>query len=236
MSNYLSLSELKSWKIDGSVVDLSDFSDEELQDYLDGVENDIENITGDIFYSKTATYRFDGNGRDKLFYVSTTQQTGEVIPYKNISTTSLKLVSLGGTVEETLVEDQDFVVYPYFVEVARLFDQNLARTRFVSGLNSWPAGQRNIQIEGTWGHSSVPYAIKKATALLTLEEAKPQSTKMAPRDIKQHAWPDLSVTFRGGKEYGTDTGFGEVDRLLRRYINHLPNFVQVVPQGREDPF
>ena len=237
MSNYLTLSELKGWKVSGVVVDLTDFTDPELQEFIDLAEADIENITNDIFYSLTATYRFDGNGKYALYYCRTPQSGGGMVNYRNLSITSLKLVDLDGTEEDELTEDDDFVVFPFYVELSREFNGSGSwRGRRFNTHGTWPRGQRNIEIVGTWGWSSTPPGIKRATALLALEAGIPGSTGLPNPNVKQHTWPDLSITYRGGNNYGSDTGYADVDRILKRYINHISAFTNITPEGKDEDF
>jgi len=137
----------------------------------------------------------------------------------------------GTTVLDTFVEDDDFKLYPFYLETARDFPGDSPRRRFGSG-GVWPKGQNNIVLTGTWGHEVVPPEIKRATILLVLERLIPGSTRTAPKDVTQAVWNDFTITFKGGEMAGRETGFAEVDRLLMRHVNWI-NAFQVVPDEKQ---
>jgi hypothetical protein len=226
VGNYATSTEVKAFKVDGVVVDLTSYTDAEIDVDIGLAEDFIERITNNIFYSKTETNQFDGNGLHKLFFFPS-------IVYPVISITSVKDVDIDGTVLDTLVENQDFITYPHYLEVSLAFPEDSPRRRISQGGN-WPKGQKNIHVEGTWGRSVLPPAIKRATILLTLERLKPQSTGMVPKDIKQAVWPDFTVTFRGREEdlVGQSTGYNLIDRLLEPYLNNVDMFL-VVPDTKQ---
>lgn len=227
MSNYATIAEVKAFKVDGAVSGVaSNYTDGEIQTELDLVEEIIEVICNDIFYTKTETNYFDGNGLVKLYFFPE-------IPYRLISITSCKDYDIDGTtLLDTYVENSDFKKYHYYLETARAYAGDSPRRRFGSG-GVWPKGQKNIAIAGTWGRSAVPAAIKRATLLLTLERLSPGFCELSPTDVKQGAWDDFTITFSGREfEVGQSTGFVQVDMLLIKYVNYVDLFL-VVPDEKQ---
>jgi len=223
MGNYAVNADITGFKIDGSTIDLTQYTAAEITAEIVFAEAMIDEICEDIFYSKNATHYFDGLGNVKLFF-------SPKVKARLLTITSVKELDLdGSTVLDTFVENTDYKAYPFYLETARSFSGDTPRRRFGTG-GRWPKGQKNIQIIGAWGHSAVPADIKRATILLTLERLKPGSTNQTPSEIMQSGWGDFQVTFKSGSGIvsGQETGLVEVDRLLRRHYNDIDLFL-VVP-------
>lgn len=226
MGNYASNSDVTGFKVDGSTVDLTQYTSAEITTEIDFAEAIIEEICEDTFYAKTATHTFDGTGNVKLFFIPKVKD-------RLLTVTTLKELDLDGTtVLDTFVENKDYKRYPFYIETARSFSGDSPRRRFGTG-GVWPKGQNNIQVVGTWGHSTTPAEIKRATILLTLERLKPGSTNQTPGDVTQSGWGDFQVTFKSGQGVvsGQETGLVEVDRMLRRYYNDVDLFL-AIPRDR----
>ena len=219
MANYVTAATLKTFKIDGCVIDLTGYSDTEIEEAIVLAESIIESITNDRFYSSTETNLFDGNGKNVLFFAPRTS-------YQILTITSVKDLDIDGvTVIETLVENSDFVRYPHYLEVGKSWPGDTPRRGVFRG-GTWPLGQNNIQVIGTWGRTTTPVEIIRATKLLAIETLKPGSTKMTRDDVTQAVWSDFTVTFKGNDlATGMGTGFLEVDKLLSRFINLVDMFV-----------
>ena len=218
MGNYALIADVTGYKIDNSVVLSFTPSDNEVNAAINLAEEIVEDITNDIFYEKTEINLFDGESKKTLFFAPE-------VPYSLISITSCKDVDIDGTVIHTYVENTDFVKYDHYLETAQGWLDRPRMGVFRGGV--WGAGQNNIRVEGTWGRSSVPYAIKEATLLLALERLEPGSVRMAAEDVKQVTWSDFTITFLGGVEdrMGKATGFRKVDRLLEKHINYVDLFM-----------
>jgi hypothetical protein len=224
MGNYVTAAAIRAYKVAGNTVDLTSYTDDDINDEIEVVEQQIETVCNDIFYLKTVTNLFDGNGLTELFMPPT-------VTYRLLTVTSLTELDVdGSTVLDTFVEGKDFKLYPYYVQTTLAVDGDTPRRRFGSG-GVWPKGQSNISIAGTWGRVTTPAMIKKAAKLLTLENLIPGSAGLATRDVSQAVWPDFTVTFKGTDDVGASTGFAEVDRLLRDHINWVDMF-NVVPNKR----
>jgi hypothetical protein len=220
MGNYATASDVTSYKIDGSTVDLSAYTTAEIDTVITRTEEYIEYVTNDVFYSKTATFKFDGNGQNKLFFVPVT-------PLKLLTITSVKDLDFdGSTVIQTFVENTDYKKYDFFIETHRRYPNNDVRRGIGRGGN-WPRGQKNIEVVGTWGHSATPEDIKWCTTVLTIERLKPGTSKLTSRDVKQVNWSDYTVTFAGTSDEGNLTGFIDVDRILSKYVNVSSMFIPV---------
>lgn len=216
MGNYATNTDLTTFKVDGSVIDLSEYTTAEMDAAINRSESYIEYVCSDIFYSKTETMKFDGNGNFKLFFMPQSA-------FALLTVTTCKEVDIDGTVLDTFVEETDFIKYDYYVETSRSYPNDSARRGVTRG-GRWPKGQQNIEIVGTWGRSSVPEDIKYITTLLTIERLKPGTTKQTARDVKQVVWSDFTVTFTGNSDTENLTGFIEVDRILEKYVNTAPMF------------
>lgn len=219
MGNYVTVAEVKTFKYNGTnVVPAGCYSDAELENEIALAEAMIERITNDIFYSKTETNTFDGNGKYALFFAPR-------IPYKLLTVTSCKDIDINGQVLETFVENDDFVKYPHYLQTAVWESGDRPRRGIFRG-GKWPTGQKNIVVAGTWGASTTPIEIKRAALLLTLQALKPGSVGLTTRDIVQASWPDFTVSFRqAGYAAGDQTGFAEIDRILSRYVNYSDMFL-----------
>ncbi len=165
MGNYAANADVTGFKIDGSTIDLTQYTSGEITTEIAFAETMIEEICEDIFYSKTETNTFNGTGNVKLFFMPK-------VKARLLTITSVKELDLdGSTVLDTFTENTDFKAFPFYLETARSYDGDAPRRRFGTG-GSWPKGQNNIQIVGTWGHSSVPVDIERATILLTFKLLK----------------------------------------------------------------
>ncbi len=221
-TTYTTVSEIRNYKVNGRKIrDLIKYTDAEIVTKILLTAQQIESICGDIFYPLEQTYYFDGSGDVKQYFVPKISQP-------LVSVESVVEVDTDGTTElNEWTQDEDFKLYPYYLETCQYYDDESPRRRFGRG-GTWPRGQQNIKITGTWGRSSTPMEIQEAARLLTLERLIPGSTQMGARDVKQAVWNDFTITFRGGDNFGAASGFEEVDRLLRNHINYAPMF-QAVP-------
>jgi len=224
MGNYVTVAEVRAFKIAGEVIDLSAYTDDEVEEHIGLSESFVEAICNDIFYAKDETNRFDGNGLTQLHFQP-------LVVYPLISIVSCKDIDIDGAELEEYVEGDDFVRYDHYIQTALAFPEDRPRRGVFRG-GVWPKGQKNIVVEGRWGREETPPEIKRAVMLLTLESLQPGSTKQVPVDAQQIIWPDFTVTFKGTAEsIGMETGFPQVDRLLYNYVNWVDLF-QVVSDKR----
>lgn len=223
--NYLTVAEVRAFKVAGQTLDLTMFSDDDIEEEIVLYESIVENITNDKFYPMAGTYRFDGNGLTKLFFQPT-------VVHELVAITSVVELDIDGTsVLDTFEEGDDYIAYPYYLETTLEVDGDSPRRRFGTG-GVWPKGQKNIKIEGTWGKATVPPPVKRAVMILTLESLMPGSTQKVPSDVTQAVWNDFTVTFKSPEMAGKATGFEYVDQLLQPYLN-LVTLFQVLPDDRQ---
>lgn len=228
MPNYVTVAEMKLVKYDGELIDLSAYSDPEIEDKIDLAEAIVESICGDIFYVQTATYLFDGNGLTKLFFQPS-------VPYECLSITSFQNVDLDGTtVLDTYVEGTDYKRYPYYIETAQAYDADSPRRLFGTG-GTWPRGQKNLKIAGTWGRSEVPLEVKEAVKILAAERLKPGFFNLPPLGVAQSVWDDFTISFKSAVTVGQSSGYDEVDLLLKDHVNYMTMF-QAVLDERSKPY
>lgn len=224
--NYVSVAELKNFKVSGELVDLVAFTDDELTEAIHEAEEFIEWITGDWFYAKSMTLFVDGNGEYEQFLQPTMSS-------KIISITSVDFVDGdGATVLDTYVENTDFKVYDYFLRMIHLAWDIGDIRRVTNSRGKWPRGERNLKIVGSFGNTPTPGAIIRATKLLALERLIPGIAKLSTIDADTVIWPDFSIKFKSeAKETYTSTGYAEIDRMLQPYVN-MSGLFNVVPDHR----
>lgn len=226
MGNYAVANDIRHFKVEGCPLELDNYSDADIDTEIALAEEIVETLTNNTFYNKSETNYLDGNGLTKLFFYPQ-------IPYPLLTITSVKDLDIDGTtVLFTYVENRDFVKYPHYIETARVIDGDSPRRRFGSG-GTWPKGQKNIQIVGTWGKSSVPESIKRATILLVAARLDPSGSQITSGDFTEAEWEDFRIKLGAGDiDLETGTGFPEVDRLLRMNLNHVDMFL-VVPDEKQ---
>lgn len=213
MGNYIDTEYLNCYKLPGGIApDLSAYTETEINSLITKYEELVETYTNDIFYSKTATYYFDGSGKYFLYFWPT-------VSYKLITITSVQDVNEDDSqVIQTYVENTDFKKYTYHIELFEYFDS--VRTSIFRG-DGWPRGQKNIKVVGTWGLATTPTEIKEAVALLVLKEIDPQGVNLTSMNgIKRAEWDDFEIEFTtySGNTNINSTGYLEIDRILNKYI------------------
>jgi len=219
MSNYVSVVELQAFKqADGTVYDLSAFSDAELLSALNEAEELIERICGTRFYAATETWLL--NGDDSKFL-----RFPPAVMYPLISVTTLLEVDENEDTVETWVENTDFVCLPHYLLAVDVGVDFRVGTIISNGY--FPLGVKNFKLTGLWGTSTTPEAIKRVTKLLALENLKSGLTGLASQEVVSESWPDYTVTYRSATSYRSEggtspmsTGFSALDRILFRYVNH----------------
>jgi hypothetical protein len=223
---YATVANVRAFKVNGSVIDLTMFTDAEIEEDIALASSFIDLLCNTRFYQASSTVTYDGNGLTELYFYPEM-----VAPC--ISITSVQELDVDGTtVLDTFVEDDDFKLYAHYLGMVKSTDQR-PRLR-IQGRGVWPQGEQNIKVVGVFGHSGVPLEIKRATILLTLERLLPGSANIAPKDVTQASWPDFTVTYRGGAgvTVGSTTGYPEVDRLLFQHVNPVDMFL-AVPNDRQ---
>jgi hypothetical protein len=218
MGNYATIAEVRAYKISGVAALTATYSDGEVEAAIGLSESIIENICEDIFYVITAVYKFDGTGQIKLFFPP-------LVKYSLLSITYVKDIDIDGTtVINTFDLGTDYINYPHHIETALAWPGDSPRRGVFRG-GVWPRGQKNIHVSGTWGRTTVPAEIKEATILLTLEKLQPGSSKMTSYGIDSAKWDDFEIQYKGSVKNSELSGFAEIDRILKRFINYSDLFI-----------
>lgn len=205
----------------GTAIDLTDVGSEthtldigsgsstaERQEVIDRVEQLIEKITSDYFYTKTLEIYRDGNGQDKLFL--------GVIP--NILSVTEILISGIELDSSWYTFDIDSVYLDPEAASGDELPELMLRLKYKKRL--FPKGQGNIKITGTYGWANCPVAIKQVAIILCRYE-NDETLYTKYDDLVSDRLGDMSQS-RGQKKFLT--GLMEADRLIRNYIRKKPMF------------
>lgn len=129
------------------------------------------------FTAVTATRYFDGTDPDRL-----------VIPPLNTVTTLKTDDDSDGTFENTWTASTDYILYPLNDTPYR---EILAHP---TGSYRFPIGPRTIQIVGSWGDSSVPNPIRRATLLLAARYYQRGSSPLGMAGSAETGYVNLKQT------------------------------------------
>jgi hypothetical protein len=233
MANYATVAQLRNFRVGGELVDLGGYDDATLLENIELAESIVESYVNTIFYTITQTVYFNGNGNLNLY-------VAQILNYPIISASTCTDVNEADEVLWTFTEGVDFVVKPWYLSK----NWNRLSARLVSGSTgpTWPVGLRNIKVEGTWGRSTVPVEVKRATLLLATEISKPGSSGMLDGNTAKEEWSDYKVehmgTSKAPPEPSDTTGFEFTDRLLDKWRfrpdlfltpeTHVPTFTGLV--------
>jgi len=225
-ANYTTVAEVKAYVIDGSVVDLSAFTDDQICNAILMSEAMVESITNDIFYLKSEAVIVDGTGYTSLWFYPTT-------PYRVVTITSVEQLYTNRTTQSSYTENTAYIKYAYYLTLdgwtIRTTRSDDSWGNGVKGV--WTRGNKNYKITATWGRTTTPVEITDVVIKLTLEKLVHGSTGMstgASGGVSSAEWDDFTITMSGESEWslGKDTGYVEVDRVLRRYINYVDMFYE----------
>ena len=201
----------------------ADMPDTYLESILDFVVEDVERTTRNRFRLYRETWRIDGSGTNLLHFPPS-------IPYPLVVVEGLSLLADNATVEETLIENEDFVNCGLFLKIANYGDITTRRHLSISPCCSvFSRGVKNYEITGQWGMTTPPLGIKRAVMLLSVEMILPGATGMQTQLVAQQSWPDYTVTFRGSKYDASSvmlTEYSEVDRLIKPFVNWSTLFMR----------
>lgn len=203
---WVTATEVREFKIAGSIVDLTAYSDDEIEEAIIQAQDLITLITKRTFeLSDTGVAkRFNGDATSELCVVPT-------YPGKIHSVSAVALLD-GDDVIYTYNAD-DYVVRPFSI----LLREGPLSVRIASSVSGqWPRGLDNIRITGQWGETC-PAAVKRAVKALTLETLIPGSSGYTGDSIKREKWEDYEVEYLLDKGV-TSTGFVAIDQLLAPYV------------------
>jgi hypothetical protein len=222
---FCTAADLRAFKIGCNPIDLSCFTDAELNEALELALDVIQRLTNRNWCAVTERRCFDGSGEPKQFFRSVTTD-------KLSTVTLITVAGCGSTTPRTITTA---CVTPYYL------DLTLAGC-CGCGLDIWPEGCKNVCVTGTWGETVVPAAIRRAVKLLALDKLIPGGASGGsqcagmPNNVKQASWPDFSVTFDTEDTASVDgTGLLEVDRLIALYANPFTNMFHVLGEKNASP-
>jgi hypothetical protein len=166
------------------------------------IEERIERITKDFFYSKTFDIKTDGNGQNRLY-----------IPFKPNILTVTTIEVYGVDLDSDLWTYEARAVY---LDLETATGSNPDFNNLLANLDSsviFPAGLKNIRIVGTYGWNTVPSDIRISAQMMIMDEFD--------ETLYDH-WRDGSFSITGDSSYDNKariyTGIMKVDRMLARYI------------------
>jgi len=219
MSDYVSVLEFRSFKDkNGDLYNLAGFTDIELQSFLAGAEELITRITHNKFASYNESWLVDGTGDPALIFTPR-------ITYPLLSVTRVEELDSGFSINDTFVEDVDFVNRGHYLLAGRSgVDPYSPRVEILSLGNYWSKGLKNYRVVGIWGMGETPEIIKRVIKLLAMEMLSPGVTQLSSSDVESFRLGDYAVKYRANSkavEWSSRmTGFPELDRLIMPFISY----------------
>jgi len=193
MGNYVAIADIDFWPAGWEAATK--------EAVISRVEEYIERVCGDRFYSFSETVTVNGSGKRELHH-------GQ--PYR---LSEVSAIEINGS-----AVDADDYSYD---------EWTIWRKADYSGSEWWAnygpvfsAGIRNVEIAGVWGHDSTPESIKRAAILLVqyelsiMGEASPPAGGVA--QFQSERMGNYSYSRAG--QAGPITPLPEVDRLLGPWI------------------
>jgi hypothetical protein len=201
----------------------SGWDSDEIDAAIEEASARIDALTKDHWSTKTLTFQISGDGDNVLSLLSVTN-------LRIVSITSVYFRSTYVATDDFVANGEEIPDTDYLISKSRRSLKKIQPTTVRSGgvKNNpiWLVGDENHRIVGTFGHSSVPTAIARATAMLVRE-------KMDPGITAKYVIPS-SETFPDGYKYSTPataargraapyySGITAVDELIHPYVNKRP--------------
>jgi len=181
------------------------------QEIINRVEQTIELITKDYFYSKAFVIYIDGNSNDRLFL----GLIPDVLTVTEILLSGVELPDSWWTYDvnsvyldpESSTGDED--------DLPELYLRLSYKHRL------FPEGMSNIKVTGTYGWSSTPPAIKQAAIILASSENDSTLYPGYSSTLKSEKIGDYAYTL-ADIDMKSSTGIESADKLLRNYIRKKP--------------
>jgi len=187
-------------------------SESDRQEVIDRVEQLIERITKDYFYTKDFTIYRNGNDNDQLFL--------GLVP-DILSVTEIKISGVALTTS-WYTNDVNSVYLDPEAETLSAGDMAELHLRLKYKRRLFPEGINNIKITGTYGWESCPVAIKKAAIILCQYENDNTLYSAYSGSLKSEKLGDYSYTLSDRVSARESTGVNEADNLIRNYIRRKP--------------
>ena len=176
----------------------------------------IDAYCGRDFLRRYETYWLDGSGAAALFL-----EDRPVVRITRLYVDGIK------------VEPESYRLYEEAGYIRLVGD----RTIFMGHPGTFPRGEQNVEVSGTFGFDELPDEVKEACILLALMfvrmllkegvVAETQAEALANARIRSVSVDDLSVSYEYHRDNGTvtgsrrSTGLTEADRLLWRHRRDL---------------
>lgn len=182
------------------------------QAIIDRVEQLIESITRDFFYSKAFVIYRDGNGKDRLF------------PGLTPDILTISEIKISGVVLDSSWYAYNKVSVYLDPEAATASELSELTYRLRYAKNFFPKGNGNIKITGTYGWSSTPSAIKQAAIILASYENDSTLYTVHSGNFKREKIGDYEyeLATTGTNVEKSLTGINEADRLIKNYVRKKP--------------
>lgn len=194
--NYITAADIDNWP--------GAYGDAEKADALARMEELVEKVTGDLFYSADFDVFVDGNGKDRL----NVGLKPSILTVTSIEIAAIVLSSDYWNYDKTFVyRDPEAVTSE--VELRWLLKQYKTEGLF-------PAGINNIEIIGTYGWTTTPQNIKEAMIVLCRDDN--DGTLYTHYMEGEESFGGYTYN-RKGKLW---TGVKEADDLLGKFIKRVP--------------
>ena len=181
------------------------------QEIINRVEQNIERITKDYFYSKSFVIYIDGNSNDRLFL----GLIPDVLTVTEIKISGVELPDSWWTSDVNSVYLDPEAVTGDEDDLPELYLRLSYKHRL------FPEGMSNIKVTGTYGWSSTPPAIKQAAIILASSENDSTLYPGYSSTLKSEKIGDYAYTL-ADIDMKSSTGIESADKLLRNYIRKKP--------------
>jgi len=181
------------------------------QEIINRVEQTIELITKDYFYSKAFVIYIDGNSNDRLFL----GLIPDVLTVTEIKISGVELPDSWWTSDVNSVYLDPEAVTGDEDDLPELYLRLSYKHRL------FPKGMGNIKVTGTYGWSSTPPAIKQAAIILASSENDSTLYPGYSSTLKSEKIGDYAYTL-ADIDMKSSTGIESADKLLRNYIRKKP--------------
>jgi len=181
------------------------------QEIINRVEQNIERITKDYFYSKSFVIYIDGNSNDRLFL----GLIPDVLTVTEIKISGVELPDSWWTSDVNSVYLDPEAVTGDEDDLPELYLRLSYKHRL------FPKGMGNIKVTGTYGWSSTPPAIKQAAIILASSENDSTLYPGYSSTLKSEKIGDYAYTL-ADIDMKSSTGIESADKLLRNYIRKKP--------------
>lgn len=188
--------------------DIDDTFEDQIDDWIAGVERIIDQITGRNFKAdSSATARvYDGDDTDKLLIDEAIAVT--VVEVGNDD--------YGGSFTTVASSGAD----RYYLEPNNYAVKGLPISAVVLSAREWIAGRQNARITAKWGYSAeVPADIKLVATVFVAGIINQH--RQGGSEIKSETIGNYSVTYNSDKDTNTWADFENAKRLLDTYKRHI---------------